>query len=110
MNLLLLGQAPAPLQDAGFWSNALSGIEAEHRFVLLLVGIGCGTGVVLGTIGIISGAIKSIYRRRAEMDLKREMIERGLSADEITKVIEAATPLDDATQRWIASWAKKKTG
>ena len=40
--------------------------------------------------------------------MKREMIERGMSADEITKVIEAAMPPEDATQRWIASWAKKK--
>jgi hypothetical protein len=109
MNLLLLGQAAAPFQDVGFWSNALSGIEAEHRFVLLIVSIGCATGIILGTFGIISGAITSIYRRRAEMDLKREMIERGMSAEEITKVIEAATPPDDATERWIASWAKKKT-
>jgi hypothetical protein len=43
------------------------------------------------------------------MDLKRDMIERGMSADEIAKVIESATPPDDATQRWIASWAKKKS-
>jgi hypothetical protein len=39
--------------------------------------------------------------------MKRDMIERGMSADEITKVIEAAMPPEDATQRWIASWAKK---
>jgi hypothetical protein len=109
MNLLLLAQAPAPLQESGFWSTAVSGIEAEHRFVLLIIGIGCATGVILGSFGIISSAITSIYRRRAEMDLKREMIERGMSADEIAKIIESATPPEDATQRLIASWAKKKT-
>jgi len=34
--------------------------------------------------------------------MKREMIERGMSADEITKVIEAAMPPEDAT-RTVAS-------
>ena len=44
------------------------------------------------------------------MDLKREMIDRGMSADEISKVVESTTPPEDATQRLIASWARKKTG
>jgi hypothetical protein len=39
----------------------------------------------------------SIHRRRAEMDLKREMIERGMSADEIAKVIESSAPKDECT-------------
>jgi hypothetical protein len=43
------------------------------------------------------------------MDLKRDMIERGMSADEIARVIECAAPPDEATERLIASWAKKKS-
>jgi hypothetical protein len=105
----LLAQAVSPPENVGFLSTLLSEMKAEHRFVLLIVGIGCGTGIILGTLGIISGAITSVVRRRAEMDLKREMIERGMSAEEIAKVIESATPPEDATQRLIASWAKKKT-
>jgi hypothetical protein len=110
MNLTSFSHAIVAFQDASFWSTALSGIEADHRFVLLIVGIGCGTGIILGTFGILSGAITSVYRRRAEMDLKRDMIDRGMSADEIAKVIESATPPEDATQRLIASWARKKSG
>jgi hypothetical protein len=42
------------------------------------------TGIVTG--GIV---INSIHRRRAESDLKRELLERGMSADEIATVIRA---------------------
>jgi hypothetical protein len=39
------------------------------------------------------------------------MVERRMSAEEIAKVIECAPPLEDATERWIASWGdQKKTG
>jgi hypothetical protein len=40
--------------------------------------------------------------------MKRDMIERGMSAEEITKIIESASPPEDATERWSASWGKKK--
>ena len=35
--------------------------EADKRFVLLIIGIGCGTGIILGTLGIMSGAITSVF-------------------------------------------------
>jgi hypothetical protein len=110
MNQLSFHNALLAFQDASFWSSAFEGIDADKRFVLLIVGIGCGTGIILGTLGILSGAISSVHRRRAEMELKRDMIDRGMSADEIAKIIESATPPEDATQRLIASWAKKKSG
>ncbi len=71
------------------------------------MGIGCATGVICTIVVFVSGTIKSIHERRLEVEMKREMIERGMSADEIAKIIEAAPPLEDGTQRWIASWAKK---
>jgi hypothetical protein len=104
----LLAHAVSMPENVGFFSTLLSNMKPEHRFVLLIVGIGCGTGIILGTLGIVSGAITSVVRRRAEMELKRDMIDRGMSAEEIAKVIESATPPEDATQRLIASWAKKK--
>jgi hypothetical protein len=91
-------------------SGILEGIDADKRFVLLIIAIGCGTGIILGTFGILSGVFNSLHRRRVETDLKREMIDRGMSADEIAKIIESAMPPEDATQRLIASWAKKKSG
>jgi hypothetical protein len=98
---------------AGLGTDWMSGLDAGQRTGILIVAIGCGTGVILGLAGIILNGVNSIHRRRTEVDFKREMIERGMSADEIVKVMECAPPLEDATSRWIASWAdknKRKTG
>ena len=104
---LLLAQMMWEQNDP--WTRTFFGLEQGQRFVLMIVALGCATAVILGTLGILSSAINSAHRRRAEMELKREMIDRGMSADEIAKVIESAAPPEDATQRWIASWARKKT-
>jgi hypothetical protein len=85
-----------------------SDLNPNDRFVLLVIIIGCATGVICTVVVFISSTITSIHNRRVEANMKREMIERGLSAEEITKIIEAAMPPEDATQRWIASWAKTK--
>jgi hypothetical protein len=95
------------------WTEWSSGFESDQRFVIVLVLVGCATGLVLGLAGIISGTVSSVHRRRVETEMKRDLVERGMSADEVAKVIECATPPEDATERWIASWAcknKKNTG
>jgi hypothetical protein len=88
-------------------NSVFEGIDPSKRFALIVVVVGCATGVICTLITFASTTINSIHHRRIEADMKREMIERGMSADDITKVIEAAMPPEDATQRWIASWAKK---
>src|SRR5262245_60783304 len=101
------------LLAAGLFTDLLSGMDTGERTGIIIVAIGCGTGIILGLAGIIYSAFDSVHRRRMEIGLKQEMIERGMTVDEIVKVIECAPPLEDATQRWIASWAdknKKKTG
>jgi hypothetical protein len=103
---LVLAQAMWEQNDP--WTRTFFGLEQGQRFVVIIIAVGCLTALVLGTLGIITGSINTVHRRRAEMELKREMIDRGMSADEIAKIIESAAPPDDATQRWIASWAKKK--
>lgn len=98
MNQMLLGD----------WvSDTFSGMQADHRFVLVVVAIGCATGVICTIVSFVSHTVNSIHRRRIEAEMKREMIDRGMSADEIAKIIEATAPPEDGTQRWIASWARK---
>jgi len=50
---------------------------------------GGAVATVVVIIAIICYLINSIHRRRAELELKRELIERGMSADEIATVIRA---------------------
>jgi hypothetical protein len=93
---------------ADWATSTLNDLDPNKRFALMVVAIGCATGVLCTLITFVSSTINSIHHRRVESEMKRDMIERGMSADEIAKVIEAAMPPEDACQRWIASWAKKK--
>jgi hypothetical protein len=93
---------------ADWATSTWNDINPNNRFALVVVVVGCATGVLCTLIVFVSQTITSIHYRRVEAEMKRDMIERGMSADEITKVIEAAMPPEDATQRWIASWARKK--
>jgi hypothetical protein len=92
----------------GSWIRSFDGLDSDKKFALVTVVVGCATGVLCTLIVFVSNTITSIHRRRLEVEMKREMIERGMTAEEIVKVIEAAPPLEDGTQRWIASWGKAK--
>jgi hypothetical protein len=70
--------------------------------------IGYATGVFISLAGITASVVNSVHRRRIEESLKQDMLDRGMTAEEIVKVIESAAPPEDATGRWIASWCKKK--
>jgi hypothetical protein len=48
-----------------------------------------GTVLFVFTIGFITYTIRSIHRSRLETELKRELLDRGLSVDEVAKVIQA---------------------
>jgi len=93
---------------AAIGSNDLLNVDSDNRFALYVIVIGCVTGVICTIVVFTSTTINSVHRRRVEAEMKRDMVERGMSADEITKIIEAASPPEDGTQRWIASWARKK--
>jgi hypothetical protein len=106
-SLLLFAQAGAPSSGDPVMESFL-GLDHGERFAALAIVVGCATGIVIALAGFISGTIDKVHRRRIEAELKRDMLDRGMSADEVVKVIEAAAPPDDATQRWIASWCRKK--
>lgn len=100
--------AVAATNAEAWWSEQFFGLNNEQRFVILLVAIGCFTGIVLGVSGIIYSAFDSAHRRRLEADLKREMLDRGMSAEEVAKVIEASPPPEDAAARVVHAWCSKR--
>lgn len=77
-----------------WWSQQLFGLNEGQRFVLLLVVIGCLTGIIISAIAIISGIVESVHRRRVEGEMKRDMLDRGMSAEEIAQIIESSQPKD----------------
>jgi hypothetical protein len=90
------------------WADEFFGLDQEQRFVVLLVVAGCLAGMIITLAQFVYRGLDAAHRRRTEADLKREMLDRGMSVDEIVKVIEAAPPPEDAAGRWIASWCKSR--
>jgi hypothetical protein len=85
------------------WSDTLLGLDANQRFVVILTALGCVTGIIITIISIAYCWIDGASTRRIEMELKRELLDRGMSADDIAKIIEAKPP-SGAAERWAASW------
>ena len=92
-------------QSAG---GLFSDLDTDHKFALMLTTIVAVTGVVI-TLGCVGwSAANAMHRRRLEADMKRDMLDRGMTADDIAKVIESATPPESGVDRWIAGWGKNK--
>jgi hypothetical protein len=102
MNFLTLLAATAEQVEAD-WAGTFFGLNQEQRFVLIIVGIGCATGIVVSLVAIVGSMLSSLHRTRADGELKRELIDRGMSADEIARIIEAAPPKD-----FLERWASRK--
>jgi hypothetical protein len=105
--ITILAQSISAEAGSDRWSQMFFGLNQEQRFVLMIVAIGCATGVICTLVGCLSGLINSTHRRRLEAEMKQDLVERGMSSDEIAQIIEA-TPLEDGVSRWIASWGKCK--
>ena len=100
----IAGAAAAATSDP--WQAHFMGLDQDQRFVILIIAIGCGTGVIISLVGILAGLAGGVHRRKMEADMKRDMLDRGMTAEDITKVIEAAPPPEDAVGRWVNSWCK----
>jgi hypothetical protein len=99
----LLAQATDP------WAGTFFGLDAEQRFVLMIIAIGCATGVICTIVGCATSAASTIHRQRLQAEMKHDMLDRGMSAEEIARVVESAPP-DSFLDRWAAAQGKKKTG
>jgi hypothetical protein len=103
----LLAQAQVSESVPDPWAESFLGFGSEQRFVLVIVALGCITGVIITLACLISSAISSVHQRRLEIELKREMLDRGMSADEVAKVIETTVP-DQTTNYLNAMFGRKK--
>jgi hypothetical protein len=72
------------MQSLSFWGWFQS-LQPNEQ--LSFFGVAIGT--VVAVTAIICQSIKAIYRHSGELALKREMLERGMNADEIATVIRA---------------------
>src|SRR5712675_1442247 len=111
MNMLALLHFPFVLAEASpptvdQWTATFFGLDPEKRFVLMIIGIGCATGILIALPSVVLNLVGNIQRHRMNTEFKREMLDRGMSADEIAKVIESAPLPEDGFGRWVASLGK----
>src|SRR5690606_3710764 len=106
LTVTLLAQEGLPSVPGS--TGIFDGMHSDARFgIVMAIVLGVTAAVIiLGCVGW--NMANSMHRRRLEADLKRDMLDRGMSADEISKVIEAASPPEGGFDRWMASWARKK--
>jgi hypothetical protein len=90
------------------WANTFFGLDAEKRFVLMIVGIGCATGILIALPSVVLNLVGNIQRHRINIEFKQELLDRGMSADEIAKVIESAPLPEDGFGRWMARLGKDR--
>ncbi len=90
---------------AGGWFD---GFQADDRFALTVVALGCTTAVVIFCIIGVSHLVESLRKNNAVMELKRDMLDRGMSAQEIKEVIEAAPMPENGFDRMMANWGSKQ--
>jgi hypothetical protein len=102
----MLAETAAQTTDP--WASTFFGLNSEQRFVLMIIGVGCATGILLGLPSIVLNLVGNIQRHRINTEFKREMLDRGMSADEIAKVIESTPMPEDGVGRWVASWGKSQ--
>jgi hypothetical protein len=67
----------------------LAPIAPDERFALCVTSVVIGLTALVFIIGLITHTVSKIHRTRLEAALKRELLDRGLSADEIAEVIAA---------------------
>jgi hypothetical protein len=68
--------------------KAIVSIPVPFNMIVLIVLIGSAAGVLTG----IATQIRKYTCHRQEIDFKRELVDRGLSADEIERIVSARIP------------------
>ncbi len=64
-------------------------------FVLTTAKLAIIGGLLIPIIAILAGAMTKSSRTRALSDLKARLVDKGMSADDIKKIVEAGEDLDD---------------
>jgi hypothetical protein len=70
--------------------KSIMSIGAPFNMVVLIVLIGS----VCTLLGTVAAQLRIFASHRADVQLKRELVERGLSVDEIERVMKAKSPLE----------------
>ena len=73
----------------GEFFRGIMSLPTPFNMVVVIVLIGCVTGVLT----TIAKELRKYACHRQDLDLKRELVERGLPADEIERILAAKGPM-----------------
>lgn len=80
--------------------DALNQVPRPDLAPLVVIAIACASALIIGIALIVSKTIYRMHKNRLDDTLKRELVDRGFSADEIVEIIGAsATPEDLQSKR-----------
>jgi hypothetical protein len=74
--------------------QSVTNLPTPFNMIVLVVLISCAAGVITS----IAKQIRKYGSHRQELDFKRELVERGMSVDEIERIIAATGPATSGGQ------------
>jgi hypothetical protein len=69
----------------------LAALDPDKRFVLSIVGLVFLFVAIVIVVSVVGQVVRGIHHARLESGLKRELLDRGLAADEIARIVEASS-------------------
>ncbi|HEY4233146.1 MAG TPA: hypothetical protein VGM76_06955 [Lacipirellulaceae bacterium] len=72
------------------WLQSLLDVSPNDRLSVVIVSIVFAAGIIIASVAIVGGFVHTYSRHRLEADLKRELLDRGLSPDEVVRVVESS--------------------
>jgi hypothetical protein len=69
----------------------MSGVLTRFNFGELMGFLSVGGGLLIALVAVVGGIWKDVRRREIAAGLKHDMLDRGMSAEEIRMVLDAGT-------------------
>lgn len=94
------------LESAGFWTTLIGDFTANQRFVLCLT--------VVGSIALVTFIITIVAfetwgkarRHEAEVELTRDLLDQGKTAEEIERIVR---PAEGSRRAFGGGWGRKES-
>jgi hypothetical protein len=77
-------------------TDFLSRVDGGELIAIIAV----GGGMLIALLSIAAGVWHKVKSEQIAADLKKDMLDRGMSADEIKTVLEAGRPTVEPTVKW----------
>jgi hypothetical protein len=89
-------------ESSGGGFQSLLDVSPNDRLPIVIVSIVFVAGIIIASVAIIGGYVHTFNRHRYEADLKRELLDRGLSPEEVVRVVEASPGKNGGNNRPFA--------